>query len=309
MRLGILLAVVSAVCFNTSFVLEKRALHHLPEIHATRTLHMARTLLSSPLWLCGFAMSLFALGCQVLALSRAPLSVVQPVITAGIVVLLLLSRIMLKERLGSLEWLGIALVLVAIVMVGLSLDTTSEEVGTQGTFLRIAAAAVPTAGLAALAFLAANRRERGTAPLFGLAAGLVYGVAGVATKAVSVVVEDKGLLRAVPEVLTSPNLYLLLAFAASGLVTFQTGLQRGRASVVVPVSNVVSTAYPIGVGMVLFGEHFPRETWRLVLRGVGFAGVLVGTFLLASGHALEAAYATEPEEPVELELQAAAAGS
>ena len=308
MLIGILLAVVSAVSFNSGFVMEKRALHQLPEIHARRSAHMLVTLASSPLWLSGFALSLFGLACQVLALSKAPLSVVQPIIAAGIAVLLLLSHFVLREHLGRLEWIGVATVGVAIALIGLSLDTRSDGIGTGASFFRVVVVSVPTLVLGALTFVAAGRRQRVSAPLYGLASGLMYGVAGVATKAVSVVVETDGVVRAIPSVLASPDLYLLLGFAAAGLLMFQTGLQRGRASVVVPVSNVVSAAYPIAVGMVLFGEHLPQSAWRLVLRTAGFAGVLVGTALLSTGRGLQAAYAVD-DRPIEVELEAAASAS
>jgi drug/metabolite transporter (DMT)-like permease len=305
MLLGALLACASTICFNSGLVIEKRALLRLPEIHAARGLHMLRTLASSPLWLLGFMSSLAGLGLQVLALSRAPLSVVQPILAAGIVWLLLLSHFVLHEHLGRRELGGVAVVVVAILCVGASLDTKAERLGTAASFWRIVLAALPTVALSAVSFVAAGRRSRGSAPLFGLAAGLMYGVAGLATKGVSVIVETDGLIKAIPKTVASPDLYLLGAFGLIGLMMFQTGLQRGRASVVVPVSNVISTAYPIGVGMVLFGEQFPHAAWRLALRAIGFAGVAVGTFVLASGKGLAAVYATE-EEPVDIEIEAAA---
>lgn len=304
MLTGIALAFASAISYNAGFVVEKRALQRMPEVHAGRSLHMLRTLGSSPLWMLGFAMSLMGTGLQVLALSRAPLSVVQPIIASGIVVLLLLSRLVLAEHLGRVEWAGIVTVGIALVLVGISLDATSEPIGTAGSVLRIVAAAVPTALLAGAAFLAAGRRQRASAPLFGLAAGLVYGVSGLATKGVSVIVEEDGLMPAVPRVLASPDLYLLLAFAAVGLLFFQTGLQRGRASVLVPVSSVVASAYPVAVGMVLFGERLPSAAWRIAVRCAGLAGVVVGTFVLASGRSLRAAYGSG--EPMDIEIEAAA---
>src|SRR2546423_5507675 len=168
MTVASFLAVVSAVCFNASFIIEKQPLHHMPEIHAGRSVHMLRTLLASPRWVGGFSLSLFGLGCQVLALSKAPLSVVQPIVAAGIVVLLLLSHFVLQEHLGRIEWIGIAIVGLALFLIAVSLDTKTEDLGRQSSFWRLVIVAVPTALLSGAAFLAANRRERASAPLFGL---------------------------------------------------------------------------------------------------------------------------------------------
>ena len=300
---GILLAFVAAFGFNASFVIEKRALHHLPVVHANRGIHMLRTLLTSPLWMCGLAISLAGLGAQVLALSRAPLSVVQPIIASGIVILLMLSRAALHERLGRTEWTGIVLVAIALMVIGLSLEGGASDLGDTPSLGRLGLVAVPTVAAAGLAFRAGGRRLRGSAPLYGLAAGLLYGVAGVATKGVSVLVRD-GLISSLPTVLASPQLYVLVAFSAVGLLVLQTGLQRGQASVVVPIANVLSTAYPVAVGMLLFGEELPSTTLRLMLRLAGFAGVMAGTVTLARSRGIQAAYA-RPDEPIDHELAAA----
>ncbi len=119
-------------------------------------------------------------------------------------------------------------------------------------------------------------------PLFGLASGLMYGVAALATKAVSAIVEKRGIWESIPHVLASPYLYALVATSAFGLLLFQTALQRCPASVVVPVSNVVSSVYVVAVGTVIFGEHLPSAAWKLALRVVGFAAVFVSVLLLAN---------------------------
>ena len=80
---------------------------------------------------------------------------------------------------------------------------------------------------------------------------------------------------------TSPDLYVLAVTMATGLVLFQTGLQRCSAAVVSPVNIVTSTAYVIAVGTVLFNEHLPTSAGALGLRMAGFAGVVVGLVTLA----------------------------
>ncbi|MGH9302418.1 MAG: hypothetical protein ACRD0E_11110, partial [Acidimicrobiales bacterium] len=168
------------------------------------------------------------------------------------------------------------------------------------TLLGVLGAAVPTVAIGLWVFYRADRLPTGNgarshlrAPMFGLAAGLVYGVASLATKAVSAQVERHGLIGAIPHVLGSPYLYVLGVASAGGLVLFQTGLQRCQASVVVPVSNVISSAYVVAVGSVLFGEHLPGSHWRVALRLVGFAGVLAGMVLLAGGRTMSAALAEQ----------------
>jgi hypothetical protein len=83
---------------------------------------------------------------------------------------------------------------------------------------------------------------------------------------------------------------------ATGLVLFQTGLQRCAASVVSPVNIVTSTTYVIIVGTVLFHEHLPTAPGPLGLRIAGFAGVIAGLVTLAAAGGKNAV-PTEPPSP------------
>ena len=123
------------------------------------------------------------------------------------------------------------------------------------------------------------RQLRG--PLFGVAAGLLYGVAGLGLKSAATFVQHWGLIGSIPHLLASPDLYVLAVTMATGLVLFQTGLQRCSAAVVSPVNIVTSTTYVIAVGTVLFNEHLPPSAGPLALRIAGFAGVVVGLVTLA----------------------------
>jgi uncharacterized membrane protein len=292
---GVTVTVVSAVLYNVGFVVEKRALGSLPEVHARRVGHLVRSLLSSPLWLLGFVLLLVGLGLQVVALSLVSISVVQPIFVSGIVILLILSHISLGERLGRTEWIIVSLIGVSLLAISLSLDAGSDKAGSHGDFGLLAAAAVPTVAVALWLFVSADRAQVGVGwvgrvrtPLYGLAAGLLYGVAALAAKAVSAQIENDGLVHSIPHIVTSPFLYALGITSAAGLLLFQTALQRCPASVIVPMSNVISSTYVVVVGSAIFNEHLPAEGWKLVLRIVGFAGVLASVALWAGAHATEA---------------------
>ncbi|MHB1913168.1 MAG: DMT family transporter, partial [Acidimicrobiales bacterium] len=280
---GVGITVASAVLYNVGFVLEKHGLGGLPEVHARRLVHLVRSVASSPLWLVGFFSMLGGLGLQIIALSLIPVSIVQPIFVSGIVLLLVLSHLALGEHLGRREWAGVAVVGAALFLLSLSLDSRSDQAGTRGTITGILATAAPTVLVALWIFAVADRLGHGPnqtpharrhlqAPLYGMSAGLVYGVASLSAKAVSSQLERSGIVAGVPHVLTSPYLYILGVSSAGGLLLFQTALQRCPASVVVPVSNVISSAFVVAAGTALFGEHLPGAGWRVALRIIGFAG-------------------------------------
>jgi drug/metabolite transporter (DMT)-like permease len=279
---------MSALLTGTGTVVEKVALQRLPEIHARHFWAMLRTLCSSPLWLWGCACLLGGLVCQGLALSLAPISVAQPIFASGIVLLLVLSHFVLRDHLRPMEWFALATIVIALVLLGLSIDTRVDHAGGPARLLYFLLAAIPTSVVGLAVFVAADRAHNSQSrlrqlrgPLFGMAAGLLYGVAGLGLKSAATLVQRWGLIGSIPHLLTSPELYVLAVTMATGLVLFQTGLQRCSASVVSPVNIVTSTAYVIAVGTVLFNEHLPTATGPLTLRIAGFAGVVAGLVTLA----------------------------
>lgn len=285
---GIALAILAAFFYNGGLLAEKVALGRLPEVHARKAAAMVRTFASSPLWMLGFVTLLAGLGLQVLALSLAPISLVQPVFASGLVLFVVLSHLVLDEHLGKYEWIGVGTVLLALVALSLSVDPKADQAGTSAPFSTILAAAIPTAAVGLALFFVADhattwwrRGKKWNGPLYGISSGLFYGIASLGTKGLSTIVQRHGLVASIPRVLVSPDLYLLGAGGAVGLVLFQTGFQRCSGPVVVPVSNVVSSGYLIGVGSVLFGERLPSAAGPLALRLIGFAGVVIGLAALA----------------------------
>jgi multidrug transporter EmrE-like cation transporter len=138
-------------------------------------------------------------------------------------------------------------------------------------------------GLAAFvaAMRSGSRSGRRPAPglLYGGASGLLYGAAGLQTKGVSgFLAQDAH--HFVGRTLGSPYPYLYLTLSGAGLLLFQTALQRGRASIVVPVSSVVGSVYTVLAGTAVFGEPLPQDPVRLVLRSAGFGAAIVVVILM-----------------------------
>lgn len=289
---GVLLAAGSAVLYNTGFVLEKQALTLVRTIRAGRPWELVRGLVGSSRWLAGFTALLGGLALQIAALTMAPISLVQPIFATGLLLLLVLSHLTLGERHSRADVTAVMIVIAAVVCLGASLGRGGDTAGWHQNNAGLALVALPTLLVAAWCFRLAVRtpqpgggpdRGTGRAPtaLYGLAAGAAYGVASVATKAVAVLVQRDGLRHMLPAILGSPALYLLGVTSAAGLIAFQVGLQR-PASILVPVSNVTSSAYAVIVGSALFGERLPASGWQAALRVIGLLGVLAGVVVLAA---------------------------
>ena len=283
-RPGIVLAVAATIIYNLGFIQEKRALAHLPAIEAHQLRQLARTLFTAPAWLAGFLLICAGLVLQVLVLSLEPLTVAQPLQACGIVVTILFSRLVLHERLGRAQLTCIGVIAVAVLLLSLSSGHgPGPEAGTRAAGAAVAAAALPAClAVAVIYHRARRRRHRVTGVSYGCCAGVVYGFAGVALKALSATMfaaphsRDSLFAAAV----TSPYLYVMLASSATGMCLFQVALQRSPASIVMPISLVISTGYLLVIGSWLFHERLPASPVPLAMRlGGGAAAVAVPVIL------------------------------
>lgn len=284
---AVLVAVLATTAYHLGLVVEKRALARLPAIDARRPLRLLRTLLTAPAWLAGFALMLCGFGLQVVALSLAPVSVVQPVLGSGLVILLAASRIVLRERLGRLELACVLAMTAAIIMIALSAAGPAGRVGhlTSGPMLAAVAllACLVALGLGANALRhgpSGRHRPPAIGVSYAVASGLLYGVATLAIKGLSGVVAHHAAVSAglVLAVAGSPYPYVTVGCSAVGMLIFQTGLQRCRVSIVGPVSNITGSVFFIAAGTWLFGERLPADPAMLILR---LAGIVVAVVVVA----------------------------
>jgi len=215
--------------------------------------------------------------------------VVQPVLGSGIVVLLVLSRLVLRERLGRIELACVLAMAAAIVVIALSAVGSAGRVGHQASGAAIAAVAVPACLLAVALGATALRpamsgkhRQPSIGVSYAVASGLLYGVATLAIKALSgVFAHHHDGLALVGAVAGSAYPYVTVACSAAGLLIFQTGLQRCRVSIVGPVSNITGSVFFIVAGSWLFDERLPADPGKLAMRLAGIVAAAVVVIVLS----------------------------
>jgi hypothetical protein len=286
---GIGLALLSATAYNVGLIQEKRALGRMPALDVRRVPHLVASLLADPAWLAGFALMLLGLACQVIVLTFEPVSVVQPVLASGVALVLVLSRVILRERLGAVELRCVAAMAVCVILLAASASGTGSGAGHHASPGWMAAVVIPSVvvGLLVAASPLRDRsgdRSRGrrapAAIWFGIGTGLLYGVAALAIKGLSgILVHNHGAASIVTGVLSSPYLYVFAGSSAAAMLFYQVGLQSCRASILVPVSTVTGSVYFLIAGTWLFHEQLPTNPAKLVLR---LAAIAVAGFVIVA---------------------------
>ncbi len=267
---GLALALLSTAALSYGFYLQHAASGRLPALALRHPIRSLSSLFSNWRWLAGFITGLGGWALYIVALRFAPLSLVQAVSAGGVGLLALLVRLG-GGSLSRKELLAVAVSVGGLVLLGLSLSAGSGHAArvTWEAPLLWALVSVLLAGAAAVPAAAVLRPGAGLAA----AAGLLYSAGDVATKAAV-----NG---------TSPAWVfwgLLLACHGLAFLALQLSFQRGSTLATAGVSTLLTNVLPILAGLVVFSEHMPAGGAGL-LRGLGFAGAVLGaTLLAAAGH-------------------------
>ncbi len=263
---GLLLALASTAALSWGFLAQHGAAAALPELLVRRPLHSLRLLFADRSWLAGFVTGIGGWALYVAALALAPLSLVQATSAGGIGLLALLVQRRTGRRLPRREWVGVAVAVAGLALLGVSL-AAGAAAGRHPSWVDAAAwttVSALAAGLAAGPLAPALAAGAG----LGIAAGTLYAAGDVGTKAA---------VLGGPWLLFVPA---LLACHGLAFVALQLGFQRGGALATAGVASLLTNALPIAGGLVLFHEALPGGPLGIA-RIVAFACVVAGAASLA----------------------------
>src|SRR5246127_967475 len=104
---GITLALACALASNVGFLYKHRGAREAPPVDMRRPLQTAKALFSSKLFAVGMLIASGAWIFHVAAMAVAPLSLVQSVLAAGIVLLAVMAERTLGLKISRRQWLGL----------------------------------------------------------------------------------------------------------------------------------------------------------------------------------------------------------
>jgi hypothetical protein len=287
--LGIAAAIGASTLYSLGVALQALDARQTPH-HEYLRVGLARNLIKRRRWLLGTGLSMLGWPLQLLALSLAPLVVVQPAMAAGLLVLLLVGERMLGERAGRREHLAVSAIVLGVVGAALCAppNTTTQA---PDDAIAIVLGALGLASLLPYMMLMLRRSHRPPAALVMSGAGLAFGWSGVATKLASDNLAYGSLLIALAWGLATAGASAIAALSE------MSALQSRPAIQVAPVVFVIQTAVPVALAPVLFGEHFTETPLSGALLAGSLAVLIAGAAVLARSPLLLALM--EGEQPEE----------
>ena len=284
--LGAVAALAATALFSAGLVLQALETRRVDPRHSLHLSLIAR-LMCRPRWLLGTSLTLLGFPLHVSALLLAPLTVVQPALAAGLLLLLAVGARTPGESVGRQEVVGV----VAIVAGVAGMTFTAPERAPLETHAgALVAALVALAAVTLVPYALARMRDENDpslATLATFAAGAAYAFSGITTKLVADGLGDDNWPAALGWVAATA------AVGGLGFLGQLTALQRRSATQVGPVIYVVPLIVPV-----LLAPFVTGEDWAATPLGGGalIASLLVvcaGTALVSASSAVHRAMQAE----------------
>jgi drug/metabolite transporter (DMT)-like permease len=117
----VLMAFGASFCENYSTYMEKKAVSDQPSLNLRLSWTVIRAFITNRPWLAGIVMETLGVGLYMVALIRLPVSIVEPIITAGIALVAYLAIKKLGETPGRLDFLAIGTIVIGVIFLAVSL--------------------------------------------------------------------------------------------------------------------------------------------------------------------------------------------
>jgi hypothetical protein len=208
-------------------------------------------------------------GAQVAAVSLAPLSLVQAFAAGGLGLSVPLAARLFAHRISTAQRLAVPLVAISLATLPLGISTRSEHF--RGGWLLLA--------IGVVAVLAIAAAVPSVAALRAGSAGLSYGIADAAIKAISLRWHSDG-----AGALLSAWGALAAGGTLAGFLAFQAALATGNAVSAISLMNALAAIVALACGVLALHESLGRDPATVVAHAIAIAVVLSCVPLLAAAH-------------------------
>lgn len=275
--LGIAAAVVASLLYNTSIALQALQARQVPVEHSLRPSLLGR-LVRNRRWLGATVLGLLGWPFEVAALLLAPLTVVQPCLASGLILLLWLGVTRLGEAPGRREFIALGAIVAGIAGVALvAPERSTDHAGAGAIALALGLVALPI--LAPYFF---RHRTGAVGALMIFSAGCGYAWTSIASKLLT----DE---LAVGAVLVGVAWLATVALSESlALLSEMSALQQRPATHVAPAMFAIQVLVPVLLAPLIFGESWGSTPLGGVALVAFMAVAVAGTVLLAGSRAVGA---------------------
>jgi hypothetical protein len=277
LNVGVGLALLCAAVTQLGFLFKHKGANAAPRVELQHPLSSARALLGCRWFRLGLAVAVVAWVLHVAALAMAPLSVVQAVLSTGVVMLAVLGDRLFGCHVSPRQWAGAGMTALGLLL----LVVTLPRQGAESSFAAPAMVAFEL-GMLALGSLLVAAPKLGTpaehhAVLLGAASGVLFGVSDVAVKALT---GASGALA----IVASPWLLVAVLASCTAFLASARGFQEGDAVPVIASTSTAANVTCILGGILVFGDALAGNVVLVSMQILAFVLVAAAALLMPAGH-------------------------
>jgi multidrug transporter EmrE-like cation transporter len=268
-QVGLLLAFACAFTSIVGFLYKHKGSVEAPAVEFSRPVSSSLALFRSPWYTLGIVVATASWGLHVAALALAPISLVQTTIAGGLVLLTVVADRLFGQDVTRREWIGVALTAAGLAFLAATMGSIGEKAHSDydpPTLAVYGGAATLIGGVLAIVAARGHRRD-GT--MLAVSAGLLWGASDVTIKALSSVLDERGI-----GVLLHPLAAVIALLSLLGLLVSARSLQLGGAVAVIAVTSAAANIVTIASGPIVFGEPVPEDPLGLTVRLLAFVLVI-----------------------------------
>jgi drug/metabolite transporter (DMT)-like permease len=271
---GLALALGCAITGSVGVLLKQRGALAAPVVLARHPLRSAINLFASKWWTVGWLVALCAWLLHVAALSLAPLSIVQAVISGGLVFVAILAEGFFGFHLGRRQWIGLLVTAAGLAILGLTQAPATRQHGSAAALIAVESAVIAISGALIFASTRLARLQLREGIFLATAAGALFGASDIAIKHLAHPVLTNPLLLVSPWTL-SALIAMVIAFYASA-----RSLQLGPAIAVITFTSLTASTVALLGGIVVFHDAIGHSPSQIAARFAAFGLVILGAAML-----------------------------
>ncbi len=288
--LGVVVALAASALFNAGLLIEARRTRAIPPEEASGAIALLRRLVKDRVWLFGVSLDVLALPLHAVALLLAPVTVVQPTLAAGLLILLAAGRrsghAATRREVG-----GVLAVIAGVTGVALlAPERSAEDGGLLALGLTLGVLGLVIAATALLGLRRGLGAGSSSAAAM-IAAGLAYALSSVELKLMSNELSAGAWAAALAWLLA------VVLTDGFGLTREMQSLQRRPATQVGPMIFALPVIVPVLLAPFLFGEDWAATPGHGLPLGLSVLATAAGAAVLAGSPMVAAATPSASADP------------
>ncbi|NHJ32522.1 MAG: hypothetical protein FK732_06650 [Asgard group archaeon] len=294
--LAIFLGILSYSMLNIGMGLQKKGACTLPDIDTQTARQNIKNFITCKPWLIGFLLVQIQWAFLAFALDLAAVSIITPLMSVGMVALVIFSYFYLKEPISKVELVGIIGITIGIAALGAT--SPLNDVGNNLELALEQMSGIPSVIFLSVTFLLTIffiilcivRKFKNADIFFSVAAGITDALGAIFLRAYMEGADYRN-MDLTREAATHWGWWvifvLMILLNLTATIYLQVAYQRGKAVIVAPIFSVLAMIVPVFGGILIFDEwsyYFTENKFGLM------AGKIIALIIVSVGAILLSLY-------------------